>query len=233
MKHFKFGTAAVLVSIFASSVPTFAQTIPNPRVSTAPRVMTGEGAMLSIFKVASLASLKENSLVPLSALLLHPPLPSPKARVIGEVVEPGNVADSNSVDVPRPMWGWPYYFLHDVQPDGSYASTSPIGVDYGVGPGTLTLSVSKGVSATYSDNAGVNASIISAGVGYDVTGSYTLTSAYSVQVPSGQEYELEAFPLFDQTSYQVWYNPVLGSAYQVGTGTAAKPTSLVFVWFAI
>lgn len=181
------------------------------------------------------SSVSSSAMETTQQFLAHPPLPSPNAKVIGEEIvassspAPTNVANS----IIQPQWGYPHYYLTDVQNIGGYCGLNKLGTTYGVGPMTLSLTISKGVNATYSDNAGVSASVISAGVGYSVTSTYTVSSTGTVYVPSGKEYELVAYPTYSQKSYQVWYNPIIGSAHEVGTGTAAKPTGVCFVWYQV
>lgn len=60
----------------------------------------------------------------------------------------------------------------------------------GVGPATLGISQTIGVSNSASGNLQVSDSVLSSAVGYSVTDSYQETSEYSVSVPAGDTYEI-------------------------------------------
>lgn len=166
--------------------------------------------------------------------LHHLQLANPQEKIYGVELEKNSIVSGQKLlpTTLQPLWGYPHDYLSDVVNHGPVAGLQPIAVNYGYGPMELTLSVNQGVQATYSDNAGVNAGIISAGIGENVTSSYTVTGSSQVLVPSGEEYKLSAYPVYTYYTYQVWYNPVIGGAYQIGSGYASIPREYgtIFVW---
>jgi hypothetical protein len=97
------------------------------------------------------------------------------------------------------------------------------------GPGTLTLSINHGISTSWSASGGVSAGVVSGAVGFNVGNSYAVTVSDSVHVPSGQTWTISAYPVYSGYTFQVWVNPFIGAAHQVGSGYAGKPISAVFV----
>jgi hypothetical protein len=73
--------------------------------------------------------------------------------------------------------------------------------------GTLTLSISKTISAKYSCTVSVSAQVISSAVGFDVTSSYTVTNSCSADT-NGRYTEIRGYPIYGITDYEVYYNGV-------------------------
>ncbi|NEN85712.1 hypothetical protein [Paenibacillus elgii] len=116
----------------------------------------------------------------------------------------------------------------------SYDISLPItGIAQGWGPQTLNASASGGVSATYSTTVTIPTGTISTGVGYSVTDSYSVSSSYTRDVPQGRLYQIQAFPMFTSTYFDIWYHSCVTGDSQVGTGWANKPTGVHFAVFDI
>jgi hypothetical protein len=99
----------------------------------------------------------------------------------------------------------------------------------GYGPGTLTYSSAVTSEHSFSANVGVSASVVTAGVGFDVTWSNTHTDSFSTDVPAGQCKKILSIEIKKQRSFDVWANPWLGSDYYAGSGSAHKSMGRTFV----
>lgn len=130
-----------------------------------------------------------------------------------------------------PAWGWPGYYVTNVTTyTDALCGISQIGYTSGPGPATLELRINTGVSATYNASVSISPSIISAGVGFNVTSSYTVTDVYTIWVPAGHVYDIIAYPLYDEATFDIMYNPVVGAPYKVGWGYALHPSGVCFDW---
>lgn len=90
----------------------------------------------------------------------------------------------------------------------------------GNGPSTLSMSFTRSASNTYSANVGVTAQVVTAGVGFDVSKTRSVNYSQSVNVPSGQRWQIDARNRFNRKSYDVWWDPWIGSNSYKGSGTA-------------
>ena len=91
------------------------------------------------------------------------------------------------------------------------------------GPTGATLSMSQqgSVSNTFQANVGVNAQVVSAGVGFNVTQSWSVTYGYSVQVPPNKTYRIQSFHHYNGVDFNVWDDDCGDPADTlVGSGTA-------------
>ncbi len=93
---------------------------------------------------------------------------------------------------------------------------------------TLTLSNTLTVSASFSATASVSAEAVSAGVGFNVQGSWSWLFQASTPVPAHSCRTIKAYALVGVWSYDVWYNPLIGSDYKIGTGWASLPNGQRF-----
>jgi len=129
----------------------------------------------------------------------------------------------------EPQWGWPYYYITNVS--GPYEAW---GIQYvakvagGPGPTTIHMSQSASISNSFSANVNVSADVVSAGVGFNVTGTYTTTFECDLSIPAGCYGAIEAHPIYDVYSYDVMYNPASGNPYKVGNGSASKAVGVFY-----
>jgi len=122
-------------------------------------------------------------------------------------------------------------FLKNVSYLGNnyYFTNQRIGASEGYGPINLKVEVSRSVSATFSANYGVSAEVVSAGVGYSVTASYSVSSSGSWDVPAGTYGRLEAYALHDKHSWEIWEDDcgTPTDTYK-GSGNSWKPNGSVY-----
>lgn len=128
----------------------------------------------------------------------------------------------------QPVWGVPRYSLKNVRWSEG-CGTAEIRSTSGQGPASLSLQVHHGVSATWNANVGISASIVSAGVGFDVTSDFQITALYQVEIPAGETWEVRAYPTYDIATFEVWHNPLVGDQYRAGQGEAHIPAGVCFV----
>ena len=114
-------------------------------------------------------------------------------------------------------WGGDYY-VDNVYSCGAYNTF--VTFVRGNGPGKLTLSYQKTVSNKWSANVGISASGVSAGVGFDVTHSESMTYSYETEVPGGHQWEIDAYNVFDGVTFDIYWDPWVGDPYYVGYGDA-------------
>lgn len=126
------------------------------------------------------------------------------------------------------------------QPDGTVArvcNVKYVGQECGLnviqsimgpGPVTLSLAVSKAVAAQWSSNVSITAGDVTAGVGWSVTKTYTITDTATFPVRKGQFGELDAYPLYDEETFSV--TDVTGTVH--GNGYALKPVGVCFNSYA-
>lgn len=132
----------------------------------------------------------------------------------------------------RPPWG---YYLRGLSPISACSSrwihtTSTTAAL----PGTLSSSVSEVVDAKWSASVKISPDVVSRGVGFDVRKSYSVADSYQFQISSGEPWglwEIRAYPYYDGYTFEVWYNPMVDSAYKAGTGSAFKPVGVCFAVF--
>lgn len=96
--------------------------------------------------------------------------------------------------------------------------------------GTLTMSIQQSVQASYSVSVEIDVEKISAGVGFTVSKTYTVTDTTSIKCLPGYETKLLAYPVYHQQSFQVWDDPCLPLLNDkiIGTGNARKPIGVMF-----
>ncbi|MFJ3310061.1 hypothetical protein ACIPSA_45090 [Streptomyces sp. NPDC086549] len=108
---------------------------------------------------------------------------------------------------------------------GEQCGTNVIQKTSGHGKTTLTMSVQKSVATKWSATASISAGAVSAGMGWDVTKTYTVTDQTAFSVPSGKFGTIEAYPLYDVYSFNET-SKVDGG--KLGTGRALKPVGVCF-----
>ena len=87
---------------------------------------------------------------------------------------------------------------------------------------TLTGTVSNTYSLSVSGTVGITAAQISAGVGFDVTASWSMSDSTVVTLAPGQRVTVTAYPLIDIWEYDVMVSEILTGTKKVGTGTARE-----------
>lgn len=130
----------------------------------------------------------------------------------------------------NPLWRVPKYYIQ-ITGTGQACGDEVLRNSYYYGPATATMKVSESVSAKWSTNVGISASVVNAGVGFDVTKSYTVNYSYSINVPPGYMAEIIAHPVYDVVTFDVWYDPIIGNPYKTGSGDAMKPIGVCFVQY--
>ena len=97
------------------------------------------------------------------------------------------------------------------------------------GPYNLSASFGQTRNAGYSSTYSVSSSAVSSAVGFSVTSSYYQSGSKSATVPSGQSLNLRV-----HMNYQVKTFDVYSGGAKVGTGSAWKPSGLLFkeYWYA-
>ena len=91
---------------------------------------------------------------------------------------------------------------------------------------TKTISLSGTVSNSYSTNiggsVGISSSSISAGVGFDVTASWTQSDSTQVTLAPKESVTVYGYELFDCYSFDIINDPLFGGAEVVGYGNAFR-----------
>ncbi|MFI8462132.1 hypothetical protein ACIGG8_42890, partial [Kitasatospora sp. NPDC085464] len=96
----------------------------------------------------------------------------------------------------------------------------------GWGPMTLSLTQSRAISSQWSSSVSVDAWKLSGTVGFSVTDTATNTETGSYTVPEGKFGTLEAYPLFDHFTFDVYDTRV--ADHYVGGGDAYHPVGYCY-----
>jgi hypothetical protein len=121
-----------------------------------------------------------------------------------------------------PMWWCSFgcYYITNVSRGGdTYSFATQVS---GWGPSTISLSFTSTVSTTWSATGGISSGAVSAGLGFSVTQSQSVTYSNSVNVPWGYCWRIVAYNQFANYGYDVMFNPFIGDAYKAGYGTARR-----------
>jgi hypothetical protein len=103
---------------------------------------------------------------------------------------------------------------------GSYVVASV--EESGATNGTLTHSQAVAVANSYNVSVSVNAQIITAAVGYNVTQIWTTTATYSQNVTKDNKITvIDAYDKYYQISFEVWEDDVFYNDF-VTTGTSKR-----------
>ena len=144
----------------------------------------------------------------------------------------GLLVDESDPDLGiEPMWGCVFdcWYLRFVVYTGetnvfrTQAKGSP-------GPMTLTLSTTLTVSNSFTATVGVKASVVSAGIGFNVTWSASQTYSASTYVPAGACRIIKAYDTFKNYKFEVWDQNFIGDPFKVGSGTAKR---FIGVWYKV
>lgn len=158
------------------------------------------------------------------------PIPAPSGTLISEkFVSAEQLAQSGQLTViggsggkMLPMWWCSFncYYIANVSRGGdTYFFATQVS---GWGPSTISLSFTSTVSNTWSATGGISAGAVSAGLGFSVTQSQSVTYSNSVNVPYGYCWRIIAYNQFANYGYDVMLNPFIGDAYTAGNGTARR-----------
>lgn len=152
-----------------------------------------------------------------------------KKKYKEELLKPEKESKKQTGDV-EANWCTGYYVTNVAfQGDTYYFPSERLGFSEGWGPITLSVSVNKEVSATWSSNTSVSVEVVEVGVGYSLTTKYGITSSGSWNVPDGTHGRLEAYALHDKHTWDV-YDDDCGTAADtyVGNGKSYKPNNGVY-----
>ncbi|MFD9221214.1 hypothetical protein ACFWDI_14640 [Streptomyces sp. NPDC060064] len=112
--------------------------------------------------------------------------------------------------------------ITDTRYQGQKCGTSLLQQTSGRGKTTLVLTVSKSVSTEWKSEAKIDAKVVSAGVGFSVTKSYTVENQTRYEVPKGKFGTVQAYPLYDLYTFNV---KILNAKKP---GWAMKPVGVCF-----
>ena len=128
------------------------------------------------------------------------------------------------------QWCFPRYYITNVNGPYEAWGTNCIAKFAGeFGPTTIHVSQSTSISNSFSADASVSAKVVSARVGFSVTASRTATLSGDLSIPSGKLGVIEVYPIYDAYNYDVMYNPLLGSPYKAGRGSARKAVGIFYL----
>lgn len=90
----------------------------------------------------------------------------------------------------------------------------------GNGPTTIGIDLARTVSNSFSSSVNVSAEVVTAGVGFNVERTETVTYRSSTTVPNGACWTLRAYNVFYEYGFEVWQEPFIGSDKKIGSGSA-------------
>ncbi|PLR78039.1 hypothetical protein CU633_07205 [Bacillus sp. V3-13] len=160
--------------------------------------------------------------------------PSPGAKLVGISFSYSNPAPNSTTNPSSDFTtqAGTGYYLKNIR-SSEACGAQVIRSSYYTGPSTPTMTVTETVSASFNANVGVSAQVVSAGVGFNVTSTYTVSDSYSVKVPAGKTYNIRANPIFLIKNYEVWNDPWIGFDKKVGSGSAQKPIGVCFYYWEV
>jgi len=90
----------------------------------------------------------------------------------------------------------------------------------GNGPTTIGIDLTRTVKNSFSSSVDVSAEVVSAGVGFNVERTESVTYRSSTTVPNGACWTLRAYNVFYEYGFEVWQEPFIGSDKKIGSGSA-------------
>ena len=90
----------------------------------------------------------------------------------------------------------------------------------GNGPSTISIDITRTVKNSFAATVSVSAQVVTAGVGFNVERSESVTYRSSTTVPNGACWSIRAYNVFFEYGYEVWEEPFIGADRKIGTGTA-------------
>ncbi len=102
------------------------------------------------------------------------------------------------------------------------------------GPGgTINMTVNEEVSATVSCSVGLDAEVVTAEVGFDITASFGISDSYTKDLADGQTGIIKAWTYHHRTDYDVWNDYLIGDDTYNTTGSAYKPNGVRFRFYEL
>jgi hypothetical protein len=98
----------------------------------------------------------------------------------------------------------------------------------GNGPTTIGIDLTRTVKNSFNATVSVSAEVVTAGVGFNVERSESVTYRSSTSVPNGACWTLRAYNVFYEYAFEVWQEPFIGSDRKIGTGTARNFQGIEF-----
>jgi hypothetical protein len=90
----------------------------------------------------------------------------------------------------------------------------------GNGPSTIAIDITRTVRNSFSATVNVSAEVVTAGVGFNVERSESVTYRSSTNVPNRACWTMRAYNVFYEYGFEVWQEPFIGSDTKIGSGTA-------------
>lgn len=90
----------------------------------------------------------------------------------------------------------------------------------GNGPTTIGIDLTRTVKNSFSASVNVSAEVVSAGVGFNVERTESVTYRSSTSVPNGACWTLRAYNVFYEYGFEVWEEPFIGADKKIGSGSA-------------
>ncbi|GIP24174.1 hypothetical protein [Paenibacillus sp. J22TS3] len=152
-------------------------------------------------------------------------------KFISPVLNSDSPLNLNNEVSPTEIGGNEYY-LKNVQNAGYACGSEALGRSEARADGinhNLGLNITKSVAATFSANVGISAEIVSAGVGYSVTDTFSVSASDSVQT-NGKATVLAGYAKYEVKTFDIWEDDPIWDDY-VGSGRALKPWSVCFAVF--
>ncbi|RPF35146.1 hypothetical protein [Streptomyces sp. TLI_185] len=115
------------------------------------------------------------------------------------------------------------YSIKNVDGPNEVCGTTKLQKTSGAGKTTLVMTVSKSVSAELSSEVSVDAEVVSGKLGFKVTGTTTVEDQTRYEVPKGKYGYIEAYPLYDMYTFNVYYE-----GKNKGASWAMRPVGVCF-----
>lgn len=153
------------------------------------------------------------------------------AKDVSVVIDISEPTKSATNSVVQPMLGGYYTAIPDFWQWEAYTGGGIIPGSYGtgVGPRTLIGSVAKGYTHSFTANVGISAGEVTAGVGFTIGESFTVTSGSNYSVPAGYTGVQYAYPYTEYVEFDV-YN-IFGT--HVGYGAARQYLGAVWISYLV
>jgi hypothetical protein len=156
-----------------------------------------------------------------------------------EIVEPTTASNTNdtsfinsSMSTQAIVWD---YYIKSVTDKGTgwYFPNDPYMDNFWDGPDVATISQTNSITASANAGLGVSVSAITASVGFNVTGSYSVTLTSTTTVPAGSTLEVKTYITYKRVDYDVWADNIGTADTYYATGSAYKPLGSYFmkIWY--